>query len=210
MEEIKDILQYIETLDISNKAYFLDFVHVCTEVFRVYQNLFSGEEIKMIHNLFYECGLNATKLVARLLSRKGPWFRQDRLNYEDILIDEAIENLSAIGLVRSQARTAEDALDLLKLLPLEHVQKLAVKYLPGISRQATRTESLALLKSVMGQVLIRDGAKNNEIYIYQKYHSSIVSICNELVIFCLFISNFSRKELLVYHYFGISHRAHTN
>lgn len=77
-------------------GYYLDnFEMVLREVEQSYGDLLSSSEQVFLRD-FGALGLGARRLYVRLLSRRGPWFRRDRLRYPEI-DDGAADELLAAG-----------------------------------------------------------------------------------------------------------------
>ncbi len=84
--------------------------HLFRHVADFYDDLLTGEEQGYLR-AFLGTTPAAQRLYARLLSRKGPWIRVDRLNYREIDdLDVAVDTLTAAGLIERNAPAPADAL----------------------------------------------------------------------------------------------------
>ena len=88
--------------------------HLFSHVQDFYEDMLSGEELGYLH-AFLSASNDAQRLYARLLGRKGPWIRIDKLNYPEIAdLAQAVAELEAAGLVEvNAAAPAEHLLGLL-------------------------------------------------------------------------------------------------
>lgn len=77
-----------------------NFSTLLTAVARQYSDLLSESEITL-HRRFAECSYEAKSLYVRLLTRKGPLFRIDKIQYQDIKAPrDALAELQLLNLVR--------------------------------------------------------------------------------------------------------------
>ncbi len=88
--------------------------HLFNHVQEFYADILTCEESAYLH-VFLSASDDAQRLYARLLGRKGPWIRVDKLNYQEIAdCDAALAELAAAGLVEvGAAAPAETLLGLL-------------------------------------------------------------------------------------------------
>jgi hypothetical protein len=84
--------------------------HLFSHVQDFYEDLLTTEEAGYLH-AFLSASDDAQRLYARLLGRKGPWIRIDKLNYQEIAdLPAAITALEAIGLAEVNARAPAETL----------------------------------------------------------------------------------------------------
>lgn len=87
--------------------YLLNFETVLHEVRSRYEDLLHEDELKLME-AFLGLPVNARRLHVRMLTRKGPWFREDDLNYGEIRNPrEALETLCAAGFCENRATVQE-------------------------------------------------------------------------------------------------------
>lgn len=95
-------------------GYYLDnFETLLAEVERQYEDLLIPAELAFLAE-FRALPRDARRLYARLLSRRGPWFRRDRLGYGEIDCATAAEQLLAAGF--AAPAVADDAAALVESL----------------------------------------------------------------------------------------------
>jgi hypothetical protein len=125
--------------------YLLNFLTVMAEVEARDGDLLLPEEGEVIAR-FRACSLSAQRLYVRMLTRKGPWFRLDGLNYAEIGDpDPPMGELLQAGFCEDQA-TLEDLLPLLRRQDLiEILATCGVALLKGQRREELL---LALLKGI--------------------------------------------------------------
>ncbi len=84
--------------------------HLFAHVQDFYEDILTGEELGYVH-AFLSAGADAQRLYARLLGRKGPWIRLDKLNYQEIpALSTAVTELEANGLVVVNAEAPAETL----------------------------------------------------------------------------------------------------
>lgn len=84
--------------------------HLFSHVQDFYEDILSGEECGYVH-AFLTASDDAQRLYARLLGRKGPWVRRDKLNYHEIAdLAAAVAELEAAGLVAVNAQAPAQTL----------------------------------------------------------------------------------------------------
>lgn len=77
--------------------------HLFSHVQDFYADILTGEESGYLH-AFLSASADAQRLYARLLGRKGPWIRIDKLNYPEISeLPAAVAELEALGLAEVNA-----------------------------------------------------------------------------------------------------------
>ncbi len=108
------------------------------------EDLLRSDEIDFLRK-FRSLPEGARRLYVRLLSRKGPIFRRDRLAYPEVpSIDGAIDELATAGLADRGSGAEEE--ELLGLLLRAEMAELAVEVLPdGGPAQARRDELMVAL-----------------------------------------------------------------
>ena len=81
-----------------------------THVQDFYEDILSELEVGYVH-AFLSASDDAQRLYARLLGRKGPWIRLDKLSYEEVSdLAGAVVELEAAGLVEVDARAPAEVL----------------------------------------------------------------------------------------------------
>lgn len=110
--------------------YYLNNFHcLCDTVQERYGDLLLAPELAFLEN-FRQLALPARCLYVRLVSRVGPWFRTDRLNYPEIEdLPWAIRALRAAGLVVVAEELTIEALG--KLYPRDELQRVFRSELAG-------------------------------------------------------------------------------
>lgn len=84
--------------------------HLFAHVQDFYEDILTDEECGYIH-AFLSASDDAQRLYARLLGRKGPWIRIDKLSYREIAdLRAAIIELETAGLVRVNAEAPAETL----------------------------------------------------------------------------------------------------
>ena len=112
-------LNILSTLELPVGYYLENFLLLLRSVREQYSDLLLDEE-KEFHRQFETLPLRAQRLYVRILSRKGPLLRSDKLHYPEIkAIGRAIEELEEAGFLE---HVTEESLDI--LLPLFHKGEL--------------------------------------------------------------------------------------
>ena len=58
------------------------------------------EEVRAFARSLLACSVDAQRLFARLIARKGPWLRVDKLTYAELEdLERALEELEALGVL---------------------------------------------------------------------------------------------------------------
>ena len=119
-------------------GYYLDnFQYLLNFVREHYDDLFNEAEREFIQ-AFDNLSLDAKRLYVRLIGRKGPYFRVDKLCYDEITcIPTAIEQLAETGLI--QANPCTDVISLLSNVTRAELHA----HFPDLDRSA-RKEALCL------------------------------------------------------------------
>jgi hypothetical protein len=91
--------------------YLANFETLLADVERHHGTLLSDAERAFLDG-FRRLPLDARRLYARLLSRRGPWFRRDRLRYPEIDCDAACQALLDAGYATASGATQEERLAL--------------------------------------------------------------------------------------------------
>ncbi|MCZ6459625.1 MAG: hypothetical protein O6766_09710, partial [Gammaproteobacteria bacterium] len=91
--------------------YYADNVrYLLTHVGEHHVDLLSGSEIQFI-DAVTRASIQAQRLFARVLSRKGPWIRLDKLRYPEVEdVAASLAELSQLGIVEVNAAAPADAL----------------------------------------------------------------------------------------------------
>ena len=114
-----------------------------------YRDLLGKDEVSHYES-FLAAGTDAQRLVARLLTRKGPAFRVDLLEYREILdLEHAVDELVTLGLLVRNDRFAGDKL--LNLLRKDELLDLD----QSLSKQLRKKEILERLISARTDDQIR-------------------------------------------------------
>ncbi len=127
------------------EGYYLDnFELVLETVAERDGDLLEANELEFLEG-FRSLSEGARRLYVRLLSRKGPIFRRDRLAYAEVpSIDDAIDELGAAGFADAADDAATD--ELLGLLLRADLAEAAAELVPdGVPPTARRGELLASL-----------------------------------------------------------------
>jgi hypothetical protein len=126
-------------------GYYLDnFNYVLDFVTAQYEDLLTPEEVGWAHG-FRRLSLDARRLYVRLCGRKGPLFRDDKLNYPEIGdIHAAIDELAAAGYL--DFATDADTAALLALLTRREMIELRIE---GVHKSLSREELLERLAEVL-------------------------------------------------------------
>ncbi|MBF0277525.1 MAG: VRR-NUC domain-containing protein [SAR324 cluster bacterium] len=113
------------------EGYYLDnFQKLIGFVFEQYPDLLTGDE-KKFYNDFQSCTLDVQRLYVRLISRKGPYFRSDKLHYSEIpQIQETLKSLASANF--AVLNPAIDFELLLSLLLREELLELAFPVFGGL------------------------------------------------------------------------------
>lgn len=145
-------------------GYYLEnFKHILKNGLERYDDLLLPEE-RTFALTFLEMSQSAQMIYVRLVSRKGPWFRADKLNYPEISpLDGALAEAHLHGLLDSCAMASPD--ELLALLTVEELKvlgracaergilPLGNRALRGVSR---REEILGVILGCSGNPFVRD------------------------------------------------------
>lgn len=117
--------------------YYLSNFHKLTEhALEWYPDLLTDSELRWLHG-FEQLSRDAQCLLVRLLSRKGQWFRSDKLRYEEISdIDSALDLLNESGFISLDPVISE------KQLALHLLTKGETQQLFGISNKNLRKEQM--------------------------------------------------------------------
>ncbi len=84
--------------------------HLFSHVQDFYEDLLTAQECGYLH-AFLSASADGQRLFARLLGRKGPWIRIDKLSYQEIDdLPAALAELERAGLVRLNATAPAEAL----------------------------------------------------------------------------------------------------
>ena len=133
--------------------YLLNFETVLREVRLRYEDLLHAEELRQLE-AFLALPLDARRLYVRMLARKGPWFREDELDYGEIRnVGEVIRTLCSTGFCADRATLQE----LLPLLVKEELAACLRRF--GVSeRKGSRREAMlqALLSAASPSDLEQD------------------------------------------------------
>ncbi len=132
-------------------GYYLDnFEILLAETASGYADFLRGDDRRFV-TAFRELPLDARRLYVRLLARKGPWFRRDRLGYREIDCETAIVALQDRGFARA-AGAAETAarLALLSLAELHALLDDPAGRIDGVFRRATRAALRGELELAVG------------------------------------------------------------
>lgn len=123
---------------LDNFNYVLDFVGI------QYEDLLTPEEVDWAHG-FRRLSLDARRLYVRLCGRKGPLFRDDKLNYPEIGdIHAAIDELAIDGYL--DFATDAGITELLALLTKQEMLELRVA---GVARSLSRHELIERIADVL-------------------------------------------------------------
>ncbi|MEM9554196.1 MAG: VRR-NUC domain-containing protein [Acidobacteriota bacterium] len=126
-------------------GYYADNVRVVLDTVAArYRDLLRDDELAL-RDAFLDLSDDARRLWVRLVSRKGPLFRRDRLRYDEIDdLDAAADGLRACGLLDDGAEAS--AAELLRLLVRAEVAQLAAEA-TGVAppRTAKRAELVSIL-----------------------------------------------------------------
>lgn len=88
-----------EPIELAEGYYAENFRTVLDTVVERYDDLLTTDELALAGS-WRGCSLSAQRLYVRLVSRKGPCFRRDRLSYDEIPdLGSALEELAAAGLL---------------------------------------------------------------------------------------------------------------
>ncbi|WP_087024954.1 VRR-NUC domain-containing protein [Thaumasiovibrio subtropicus] len=116
--------------DLPVDYYLSNFLILLDTVSKRDRDLLSDTELAWIDG-FYKLTKNAQCLLVRLLMRKGEWFREDKLRYDEVDIPVAIRVLEASGYVSCASR-----------VPCELVLRMATKpELPSLFPEITLPKS---------------------------------------------------------------------
>ncbi|MEM7350443.1 MAG: VRR-NUC domain-containing protein [Acidobacteriota bacterium] len=127
------------------EGYYVDnFEAILDTVEARYSDLLTQDELDFLAT-FAGLSIGAKRLYVRLLSRKGPLFRRDRLSYREIpQLDEALAELEAA--VLSDRGAALEPEELLALLLRGELAAVLAELAPGaVASSARRREMLAAL-----------------------------------------------------------------
>ncbi|MEP4486118.1 MAG: VRR-NUC domain-containing protein [Halioglobus sp.] len=144
-------------IELEPKYYLSNFQHLCAAVTNQYDDLLTDEEKHFLEE-FARLSEAGRCLYIRLISRRGPWFRDTRLAYSEIgALSDAINELLAEGfLAQAEELTVEE---LGKLYTREELQRVFATEL----RTPKPTSKGALLKAI------------TELALSDKRHLEIVS-----------------------------------
>ncbi len=110
-------------------GYYLgNFETLLAQVEEQYTDLLDVDESRFLGD-FRRLSLNARRLHGRLLTRRGPWFRRDRLHYPEIDSDAAASELLAADF--AQSASEQDVEPRLALLPRAELLELIDVLAPG-------------------------------------------------------------------------------
>ena len=125
-------------------GYYVDnFRMILETVGERYADLLSPVERSFL-TTFGDLSVAAQRLFVRLISRKGPFFRQDRLSYSEIpSVGEAVEELVAAGLADHGVEASEK--ELLPLLLRAELVVAATELVPEARPTAARKDRLMSL-----------------------------------------------------------------
>lgn len=134
-------------------GYYLDnFNTVLDFVASQYADLLSPEETDW-HHTFKPLPLDSQRLYVRLCSRKGPLFRTDKLNYDEIDIEQGLAGLFSAGLADDAPEASLD--DLVALLTRQELASWARQTAPGLRKSAPRDELVSALLATATPAALR-------------------------------------------------------
>ncbi|XP_043722626.1 fanconi-associated nuclease 1 homolog isoform X2 [Telopea speciosissima] len=130
-ENVVRVVEYAKKFPTSMTRYQQNFCIIIHEVLDTYSHLFLDEE-KLFLESFSSLSDDSQRLLVRLYTRKGPWFRISNISYAEILdCQEAIKGLCAAGYIYSLESTKEmnfrdmkEVLDVLVVSELREISSL--------------------------------------------------------------------------------------
>jgi hypothetical protein len=157
-------------------GYYLDNFHKLMDfVYYRYRDLLNANEKGFISD-FKSLSVDAQRLYARLISRKGPFFREDKVNYTDIgSIDGAVTELCHNGFfMRNPKEGIEFALDTLTKPELDEFLNVHAEALKiGLQKSARRADVIDRILTCDENVL-RDLLFQEYSLLYPLYGEHIV------------------------------------
>lgn len=130
------LTNFMAAIDLPEGYYLSNFHQILENVSRRYDDLLTDAEHTFFHH-FRQASPDCQKLFVRLVSRKGPWFLIEKLNYPEIeSISDAIQEGQRVGLF--QALTLPELDLFLSCLTIKELKALlqALGCPPGGNRKA--------------------------------------------------------------------------
>jgi hypothetical protein len=131
--------------------YLTNFRYLLNGVSELYSDLMSADELHFLQ-AFSELSEDAQKLYVRMLSRRGDWFRADKLNYTEIdNLHAAAQQLRNAGLLANEGIALSELLPLFsKVEWLALMETLADIDLPALKRLKREALNEALTERLQG------------------------------------------------------------
>ncbi|XP_042485439.1 fanconi-associated nuclease 1 homolog isoform X2 [Macadamia integrifolia] len=131
-ENVVRVVEYAKKFPPSMTRYQQNFCIIINEVLNTYSHLFLDDE-RLFLESFSSLSDDSQRLLVRLYTRKGPWFRISNISYAEILdCQEAIKGLCVAGYIHSLESTKEinfkdmkEVLDVLIVSELREISSLA-------------------------------------------------------------------------------------
>jgi len=131
------------SIELAPRYYLSNFQHLCTAVANQYDDILTSSEKDFLAD-FARLTEAARCLYVRLISRRGPWFRDNRLAYAEIgALSDAIDELLATGFLQQAQELCVE--DIGKLYTREELQTFYGAELPV----AAKPTSKAALKNAI-------------------------------------------------------------
>ncbi len=159
-----------------NEGYYLNnFLILLDFVYGRYKDLLSADEIGFVND-FKTLSVGAQRLYVRLISRKGPFFRADKLNYSDIgPLDAAVNELIQKGfMLKNPTDGIAFAFDTLTKPELEVYIKTHAAQLNVESSKFTRREDLLEFLFTHEEALLADLFYKSYSLLYPLYAEHII------------------------------------
>ncbi|MCP4656074.1 MAG: VRR-NUC domain-containing protein [bacterium] len=154
--------------------YVSNFEIVVETVVERYRDLLHPDELAFRDD-FHALSLAARRLYVRLISRKGPCFRRDRIDYPEIhSVDDAIRELEAAGFLDHGADL--DARDLLVLMLRGELREMTGELVGDNAPAAARKEELvALLSENVGEVELGRAVRERSEIVQPLHHPHLLT-----------------------------------